>query len=220
MAELDHVFCLCPVNAHAAAQALHQVGLTEGSPNRHEGQGTACRRFFFDSAYIELLWVSDPKLAHSAATSRTRLWERWSRRTSGACPFGIVLRAGAAAGSTGCPFPSWPYRPSYLPPDLSIDFAEGTTLEEPEYMYLGFQRDRAREGMAPTSHKIPANQLTHVNVGLPAPSSRSAAAQTLQTLGLISLTVADEYVISLTFDSAVSRKTADLRPAVPIILHW
>jgi hypothetical protein len=114
VAELDHLFVLCPASADLAAQALRRAGLQEGSPNDHPGQGTACRRFFLENAYIELLWVRDPQEVQSESTRPTRLWDRWSRLTRGACPFGIVLRPGDDAGEAGCPFPSWPYRPRYL----------------------------------------------------------------------------------------------------------
>src|SRR5882724_5359721 len=118
MAELDHILVVCPAGAEVAARALHRVGLTEGSRNHHEGQGTACRRFFFENVYLELLWVSDPDEAQSEPARRTRLWERWSRLPQGACPFGIVLRAGSSTDAAACPFASWAYRPSYLPSNL------------------------------------------------------------------------------------------------------
>jgi hypothetical protein len=34
--------------------------MAEGEPNTHPGQGTACRRFFFRNAFLELVWVRDP----------------------------------------------------------------------------------------------------------------------------------------------------------------
>jgi hypothetical protein len=159
----------------------------------------------------------DPDEAQSELTQRTRLWERWSKRLDGACPFGIVLRAGATAD---CPFSSWAYRPSYLPATLSIDMAAGTPLEEPEFLYLGFQRARARQGLEPTSHRIPVNRLAGVGVSLPASVGRSSAAQALERTGLLSFTVANDYVISLTFDGSAPHKTADLRPHIPILLRW
>jgi hypothetical protein len=219
VAELDHIFVLSPVNAEACAQALNRAGLKEGSRNIHEGQGTACRRFFFENAYIELLWVTDPNEARSELTQRTRLWERWSRRINGACPFGIVLRAGAAP--TGhCPFPSWAYRPRYLPPTLSIDIALGTPLEEPEFLYFGFQHARARPGLEPTSHKIPVRTLTSVGVSFPTLGSRSTAARALERTGLVRFTAANDYIISLTFDGEAPTTTADLRPDIPVLLRW
>jgi hypothetical protein len=50
---LDHVFVMCSKGA-PEAEALLRVGLREGAGNTHPGQGTACRRFFFENAYLEL----------------------------------------------------------------------------------------------------------------------------------------------------------------------
>ena len=101
--ELDHVYVLTSVGAEAAAR-LAAFGLTEGSPNVHPGQGTACRRFFFENAYIELLWVTDTVEAQSETVAPTHLWERWSRRQQGGCPFGLAFRP-SAPGLTALPPP-------------------------------------------------------------------------------------------------------------------
>ena len=54
--ELDHIFVFTQEPEHIA-HSLQQFGLTEGTPNVHLEQGTACRRFFFHNAYLELAWV-------------------------------------------------------------------------------------------------------------------------------------------------------------------
>src|SRR5437660_324757 len=110
--ELDHIFICVSHNADEASR-LSAFGLSEGSPNTHPGQGTACRRFFFQNGYLELLWVSDPTEAQSEIARRTRLWERWSGRGTGACPFGLGFRPGTEAAE-GAPFSFWEYRPPYL----------------------------------------------------------------------------------------------------------
>ncbi len=63
--ELDHFFICTDVGAPAAA-ALMALGFVEGAPNTHPGQGTANRRFFFDNAMLELLWVHDEAEAGSS----------------------------------------------------------------------------------------------------------------------------------------------------------
>jgi hypothetical protein len=93
-------------------------------------------------------------------------------------------------------------------------------LEEPELLYLGFQRGRARQGAEPTTHRIAANKVTAVGVALPTLRSRSTAARALETRGLLSYAIADDYLVSLTLDSATSRNMADLRPDVPLVLYW
>lgn len=151
--ELDHIFIMCAVGAPEAA-ALDRLGLKEGSSNTHPGQGTACRRFFFRNFYIELIWVHNPEEAQSGSVRRTRLWDRWSRRCAGACPFGVLLRAGSGDGRLGAPFPTWKYVPEYLPAGFAIEVAQDTPLTEPELFYLGFQREPARRGRSPLTIRL------------------------------------------------------------------
>ena len=110
--ELDHLFVCTSVGA-PEAERLVQFGLHEGPPNQHPGQGTACRRFSFANAMIELFWVSDAREAQSESTRRTLLWERWSGRQSDASPFGICVRP-VRAQDAGSPFLAWEYRPAYF----------------------------------------------------------------------------------------------------------
>src|SRR5438270_5546299 len=111
-AVLDHIF-ICTALGAPAADKLRQWGLTEGPPNQHPGQGTACRRFFFQNAMLELLWVENETEARSEQTRRTRLRERWSAAGREASPFGIILRPDPQ--SPACLFPSWEYRPKAMP---------------------------------------------------------------------------------------------------------
>jgi Glyoxalase-like domain len=75
--EIDHVF-VCAAFGAPEAEQLIAFGLTEGSRNRHPGQGTANRRFFFRNAMLELLWVESAEEAQGDNVRRLGLWERWS----------------------------------------------------------------------------------------------------------------------------------------------
>ncbi len=218
-AVLDHVFICCSVGAPEAG-ALARLGLREGTSNTHPGQGTACRRFFFENAYLELLWVSDPNEAQCEAVRRTRLWDRWSNRGRTACPFGVVLRPPAEPRDLAPPFPTWAYHPSYMPPEVVIEIALDTPLSEPELFYLGFQRGRARFEQEPMAHGMPATEITDVGIGIPVPGPRSVAVAAAQAMGLIRIHEAEQYVLELTFDQAMHGATADLRPDLPLILRW
>jgi len=217
--ELDHVFVLCAVDAPEAA-LLAGLGVKEGPPNSHPGQGTASRRFLFKNAYIELLWVRDEKEARSEGVRRTRLWERWSLRSQAACPFGIVLRPGDDGREEGVPFPTWAYTPGYLPPGVAIDVAVDTPLNEPEFFYLGSQREKARSLYETDGHAIATTAITDVSIGTPVPEQQSLAARAAKDRGVLSFTKSNEYVLSLTFDGAITGRTADLRPDLPLVMHW
>jgi hypothetical protein len=217
--ERDHVFILCAVDAPEAA-ALSRLGLKEGPPNTHPGQGTACRRFMFHNAYIELLWVCDERQVRSPSVQRTRLWERWSQRGQPACPFGIVLRPTDNAPAGEPPFPTWAYTPDYLAAGLAIDVAMDTPLNEPEFFYLGFQRRRTLPAHEPFAHAIPATVITDVKLGTPVPGQQSPASRSAVAGGVLSFSPSSDYVLGLTFDGAETGSTADLRPDVPLVLHW
>jgi hypothetical protein len=218
-AALDHVFVCCSSGA-PEGDLLASLGLKEGSPNTHPGQGTACRRFFFHNAYLELLWVRDAREAQSETVGPTRLWDRWSNRGEATCPFGIVLRPAAEAADSDPPFPTWAYRPSYLPPQIAIEIARDTPLTEPAFFYLGFQRGRARLGHEPTTHGVPASELTGVRIWAPTTGPRSPAAEAVQAAGLVTFVEGDQYLMELAFDGARRAGSADLRPGLPLTLRW
>ncbi|HBU86299.1 MAG TPA: glyoxalase-like domain protein, partial [Acinetobacter sp.] len=54
--EVDHIF-ICVQSGAPEAETLKKFGLTEGSSNKHPGQGTENRRFFFKNSFIELIFL-------------------------------------------------------------------------------------------------------------------------------------------------------------------
>ena len=89
--KIDHVFLRAKRNA-PEADLLCEFGLVEGSGNRHPGQGTENRRFFFRNAFIEFLWMCDESEVNSDVTRPTMLYERLT--DSSASPFGVCFRPG------------------------------------------------------------------------------------------------------------------------------
>ena len=213
---LDHVFVLCAEGA-PEAEALLRLGLKEGSRNVHPGQGTANRRFFFRRGFLELAWVSNPDEARSAAVERTRVWERWSRRGEGACPFGLIFRSPPESGES-LPFETWAYHPSYSP--VPIHIAVGTSLREPELFHFHASRISGAGDREPADHALPLGELTAASVGIPGPPDRSPALRALESAGLATFTVADAPVMTLAFDGGGRDESADLRPELPLVLQW
>jgi hypothetical protein len=215
--EIDHLFVLCDANA-PEADALSHVGLVEGSSNTHPGQGTACRRFFFRTSYLELLWVHDPTQARREPARRTQLWDRWSNRRSGACPFGVVLRPASQASDCRPPFGTWPYRPTYLPPGLSIDVALDAPVIEPAFFWLAFAQGRARSQPEPTSHRL-GETISAVHIGVPFDTPCSEAARLTRDADLLSFETLGEHLLVLTLEEGARGETIDLRPTLPMQLR-
>jgi hypothetical protein len=214
---IDHVFILCAEGA-PEADALLAAGLQEGSSNTHPGQGTANRRFFFENLYLELLWVSDAEEAQREPAARTRLWERWSKRGQGACPFGLVFAGADGSPSVEPPFSTWSYHPPYS--EVAIDIGRETPLSEPELFYFRFPRRPDALRGEPTSHALPLKTLTALSVGIPGSAARSETARAAEATGLVEFPPADDYVMTLAFDGGAHRRTKDLRPNLPLVLAW
>ena len=208
---LDHVFVLCDVGA-PEARALTAIGLREGPPNAHPGQGTACRRFFFEDVYLELLWVTDEAEARSPLVAKTRLWERWSGRHGPCSPFGLVLRADA--GDASCPWVTWAYRPSWLRSDASIAFAAHAPLDEPAIIVLP---PAASPAQAPAQHSV--MRLEAISCTCADAHRLSAAARALARMGIVTFDTSPSPELRLTF-AAGGSDIVDLRPTMPIVLCW
>ncbi|MBV9005241.1 MAG: VOC family protein [Solirubrobacterales bacterium] len=88
MLELDHVFCVVDDLDHTAA-LLEQDGWVLDAGTVHTGQGTRNRRLLWPEHYLELLRVVDPS---EAFANPLRLDRRAEWRSTGASPFGLVLR--------------------------------------------------------------------------------------------------------------------------------
>jgi hypothetical protein len=216
---LDHVIIFCAAGAPEAS-ALVRLGLQEAAPNIHPGQGTANRRFCFENAYLELLYVSDFSEACSDAAPRPRLWERWTRRSAGACPFAMVLRTDRDDTDRTLPFATWTYRPRYLPAGLAIDVAIDTPLEEPEVFHIAMADKDRFSYRQRVAHAIPARRVTGVSIAGPAQRLSSAAAHALIERRLLAFTPLDHWLMTIRFDDCVHGAEADLRPELPLRLQW
>ena len=215
-AVVDHVF-ICTTIGAPAADRLKQFGLVEGSPNQHPGQGTACRRFFFRNAMLELLWVADVSEVQSDQTCRTRLWEHWSGAAS---PFGIILRP-APGIPAACPFPSWKYEPASIP-GFSLHIAEGPELEEPMWCYMESGRAPAEwpaDRRQPLEHPCGFRDVTGVRIVAPELEEGSLTLA-MARAGVITSNTGPERLLELVFDGNNAGESMDFRPDLPLVFRW
>jgi hypothetical protein len=215
---IDHVF-ICTAIGAPAAERLRTFGLVEGSPNVHGGQGTACRRFFFRNAMLELLWVENAAQACGDPTRRTKLWERWSNAGGAASPFGIILGP-APGGHNACPFRSWEYRPPAMP-DLTLDIAEDAGIEEPMWCYMKAGRPPAGwppERRQPLEHPAGVREVTGVRIVSPLLPETSVTLA-MAKAGVIGYGAGPEYRLELQFDGGDANRTT-FQPDLPLAFRW
>jgi hypothetical protein len=220
--EFDHVF-ICVDRGGPEASRLSAFGLTEGSPNAHPGQGTACRRFFFANFYVELLWVCSESEAGAEVIRPTRLRERWEGRGRGFCPFGFGFRP--KTKETGdVPFCSWEYRPPYLPAPLSIQIATNSNVpSEPMLFYLSFaQRPDAYPPakQQPLAHRAGLREVTRVTLFRPCAEDLSPAMAVVTRGGPAQLHTGSEYLLELGFDGELQGERRQFGPLLPLAFCW
>ncbi|WP_152039371.1 VOC family protein [Salinigranum salinum] len=211
--EVDHVFVMTAPGA-PAADGLVEAGLTEGASRTHPGQGTTNRRFFFENAMLEFLWVHDRDEAESEAMRPTHLLERWTRRDGDASPFGLCFRPADTAVETP-PFPAWDYEPPYLPADRDIQVGDNAgVVSEPFLFYLSWGCSPSD----PPEHDAGLTALTSVTLHTPTADTPSDALSAVSRL--VDIEPAETHRMTLVFDDGGRGETLDIRPDAPLVMRY
>lgn len=219
--EIDHIF-ICTENKATSGDLLVEFGLVEGSSNKHLGQGTANRRFYFRNLMLELLWVEKLEEVQSERTKPMRLFERCELTSNEVSPFGIGFRPKSEKEETP-PFPSWDYHPIYLPDFLKIQVADNTPLSEPMYFYLSFatpQDKVAADKREPMKHKVPLKEVTNARIYVNQDIPLSTTAYIINQLHNLSIIKDKEHFIELEFDDGTLNQSKDFRPNLPLLIKW
>jgi len=212
--ELDHVFVAVSAGG-PEIQLLKDAGFLEGPAHDHSGQGTASRGIFFENAYLELIWLTDPKAAAVPPVLRTGLAKRADPQQP-ASPFGFGLRS-PMKHVPKPPFETWDYRPAYLPEGVALAIAANSEeLQEPLIFVLPWSRRAAWEV---PEHANGARRLTRVGLSLGVPSS-SRVMSAFLGLGLVSLEDDASNLLRLELDQRAQGVQVDLRPHLPLLLEW
>lgn len=225
--ELDHIFIFTQ-HAEQVASALQSFGLSEGTANVHPGQGTACRRFFFQNAYIELAWVINIAEIKNPVIERTKLWERSQHSLTHFCPFGLCFRTNQQPEqAVDLIFEDgWRYHSSYLPEGQFANIASNEDFPaEPMLFEMPFfglaPKDYPLEKKQSLTHATGFHQLTKVSFTLPAPiNDFSMAFRKVLQEGAIQVSVGETYSATLEFDDGKQGELKDFNPLIPLRITW
>lgn len=211
--ELDHFFILVEPGAQVA-ELLLAMGLEEGASNRHEGQGTSNRRFYFSNRMLEFLWVHDEDEALNGPGRELRFPQRCN--DAAASPFGVILHRTDNQG-VSMPFDGWAYQPDYFPPPRAFHVgANSRNLLEPLCFYVPFWEPKP---VAPAPEKGTFKSISHVKIWVPS-APLSGVLNVANNADGLSIAHGEEHLMEVTFDNGVQGFSKDLRPAVPLILRW
>ena len=225
--ELDHIFIFTH-QAEKVANSLQTFGLSEGTANAHAGQGTACRRFYFQNAYVELAWVTHEDEIRNPVIERTKLWERSQYELTRYCPFGLCMRNERQSGHSNYLFfeDGWRYHSIYLPEGQFANIAsnEGFPTEPMlfEMPFFGIApKDYPVEKQQPLTHARGFHEITKVTLTLPAPvNDLSSAMKKVLHERSIRILWGDGYSVALEFDDGQQGQMQDFTPLIPLTVNW
>jgi hypothetical protein len=211
--ELDHVF-VCTSDRTGAFEALIAAGLSPGPRRVHHGQGTANDCFYFDNAYLELLWMNDEVEIRSPAVRPLCLWERIHWRQTGACPFGMAFRP--LDGFDPAKLRTWPYTAAYLAAGQSIPILSPRDSAAQALVFLSMNplppSSYGNAGGAHLIHRGQARRITCVAHTPIAEGDANVAASGGQGGGVTPLMI-------LELDGGLG-EVSDFRPILPLEIHW
>ena len=228
--EFDHIWIVVTRDAPERA-ALEHAGL-KISPdvNRNDGQGTASVTTEFLNAYLELMWP-DPTVPVSPGAERgvEKFKQRMNWHTSGWCPIGLGLHR--ASANTTLPFPTWSIAAAWMPAGSSIEIltprddtkSPSFFIEPPALMVNeGANRKLAENGSkrAAFQHPIGVERITALRLVRPKGYEPIPAFTYLEKAGIFKASQGEEWAIEVTFDDGRKGQTKDLRPDLPLILHY
>jgi hypothetical protein len=215
--ELDHVFVAVEPGA-PELDGIRAAGFAEGPANTHPGQGTACRRVFFENAYLELIWLEDAADASAPGIRGTGLAAR-AGLEAGASRLGVAFRPSSGRpGPAEPPIRTWRYRPPYLPEGMAIRVAVSSTrVKEPLIFFLPWER---RWSAPRIPHPNGARAVTRVTVREPGPEPPSPELRWLAGRGDLTVETGPREALEIELDGAPGGRALDPGPATPITLRW
>lgn len=198
--------------------------------NRHDGQGTASVTVEFLNGFLELIYPDStvpvaPGLR--AGAEKFRLKSAW--RETGYSPLGLVFDRTPATPAP-LPFATWKVSadwmeqgtfievmtPKEMPKAISLSIESHPAASERENELLA--RDSVRGAMF--RHPNGAQHLTGVRVVAPGPDRLPPAASYIATHGLVTFDLGHEWLLDVTLDNGRQGVTKDLRPDLPILIHY
>lgn len=211
--DLDHVFMAAALGA-PEMRILAEAGFLEGPDHDHPGQGTASRGVFFENAYLELIWLTEPDVARSPMIRRTRLADRLDPAGTGN-PLGFGLRS-SQDPVPAAPFGTWSYGPPYLPEGAAFAMgANSEIVEEPLLFVLPWAR---APGWETPAHPNGARRVTRVTLVHPTPVSDVLGA--FVGMGVVSWEEGPDAAVHVELDRGRAGRELDARPALPLAIRW
>jgi hypothetical protein len=225
--EFDHVWIVVSRDAPERT-ALERAGL-KISPglNRNDGQGTASVAAEFLNSYLELMWP-DPTVSVAPGAERgvEKFKNRMNWRKTGWSPIGIALHR--VGPSTPFPFPTWTIAPDWMPKGTAIEIltarddtkSPSLFIEPAELAVKATVKANSNDSSKASDHPLGVERVTEIRLIRPKEYRPADAFNYLEQAGIFRSSEGTEWAVELTFDAGRKGQTKDLRPDLPLVLHY
>lgn len=230
---LSHAWIVVSTGA-PERRALEEAGFRIApTVNHHEGQGTSSVTVEFLNGFLELIYP-DPAVRVSpeleAGAEKFRLKSRWPE--TGYSPFGIVFDR-TSATPTPFPFSTWKVSAQWMAPGAFIEML--TPRELPKGLSLSVssvpagsrdgEAENARLAQDPNKgamflHPNGTRRMTALRVEAPDQHAYPPAVKYLADHNLMHFAVGTAWVLDLTLDHGTRGVARDLRPTLPLVIHY
>jgi len=230
---LSHAWIVVPIGAKERA-ALEDAGFRIAPMvNRHDGQGTASVSVELLNGFLELIYP-DPSVPVSPGLERGaekfRLKSQW--RETGYSPIGIVFDRTPATPES-FPFATWRVSADWMDEGTYIEMLTPREMPKAVSLSISSHAESTREAEnvllardpekgAMFLHPNGARRLTGLRVVAPSPAEERLppAAKYVVDHGLMKLDVGNEWLLEVTLDDGKQAVTRDLRPTLPMVIHY
>ena len=222
--ELNHVWVMVSSNAPERAALTRAGFLISRDVNRHDGQGTASITVEFENAFLELIWLdSTVSVAPGMERGAEKFRQRMLWRSSGWCPIGVGLRR-TTSSNDALPFPTWSWTAEWMPKGSKMEMLTPRDDTRSPALFIAPEAlTNPAEQAARSSlyhHPIGVHRMTALRLISPKTYQPIAPLTYLQAQHVLSLKAGDQWVLELTFDDGKRKKSKDLRPDLPILIHY
>lgn len=212
--------------------ALQGLGLNNANQIvRREAQGTASTLFFFENAYLEMIWIEDEiAFRHYSAQTRMNLLERSQWRQTGASPFAIGLRPKVSEhfhSDSSMDDHKFSAESGYRETKINFSAENLVAIQEPicftipHYIALTNWLDSSNENHQQfITHPLGVKRLTGVKIKINTHLALTNAVSLLEDDGIITIERGISPLLELTFDENANDKVVDFRPIIPIQLRY
>lgn len=212
--KLSHAWIVVKEGA-AERTAFERAGFQiDPNVNHHEGQGTSSITVEFENGFLELMYPdANVSVTNAVAAEKFRLKSQW--RESGYSPIGLVFDR-TASTPTAFPFATWKVTSDWLEKGTFIEMLTPRDMPKALSLSIASHTSDTRAFHHPNGTK----RLTSVHVIAPSADQLPPAASYIAEHGQAKFDVAKDWLLEVTLDEGRRGITKDLRPDLPMLIHY